>query len=449
MRLHVIDNDMVSAYRRALIGDIVAKNRFKRKFIAQAEGRFATRFTSSDGLVCVKDIKLKTGSYSYNDELMDLLNVQKSGDLVNKKVYPVWIYFTPKLKPSDIGAAEMTAIETRVRELVDRYSIDSIIVRFTRSNIYADMEPSGWEFGFSMSYVSAQDIAQVRLIGEVMYLMHRIWKGGNCTRFYDDPYSLGEPVCTMGSYTAKMSAEDIVRAVKESIGAKNSDIYGECDLLDFSCQEKINKLPPISPGLEFAYMVIYGVESGIWRRDSKGETGVSIEGLKQMTSREFVEFFRQHVATDFVYHKSTWEKVKNFLIGLVIVVTVVMGLYHISIAIQQAMIAYSTAVAAGAAFTAAAWEGITTFFIMMAPTGLVETLGTDWVSVTYAVGALETYNAMNMIASLGVSTDYAVQTLTPQDAEEAVDMVFSGTDYMVDAMMPDAWMRRQFAQLEI
>lgn len=454
MKLLVRNGDLIAAYRSAFVGDLLAKNRLKRKLIAQMEGRFGKRFAALDGAVCIEKLYIKTDSGEFNKELMDLLGISSAPDLYNSKVHPVWLYFAPKMQKDEIGQAETEEIEARVREIVGKYGIDGIIVHWRRSGSFATdkMEPIRWEFDFDKGIVDADDADEVELLGEVMFYMHKIWTGSGCKEWENsdcETYGYCEKFCKIASYKIVMDENRIVKAVKDSIASDNNDYCNGDYYFDEECRERLDRLPAISPGLELAYHVIYKTDGTIFKR-KPGTTavGVSIDALRDMRRDEFLDFFRIHASTDYVYHKSTWDKIKQFVIGVLIVVGVVVGLYHLALAFQAAAVAYQASVAAGMSMAAAVWSGIEAFVITMAGVSTAELFGTDFVAATYAMGLVNTFNTIAMLAGIGARPEYSAPAETPAQAESSVEVEYY-VDNFVDAMMPDRQIEALMAQFDI
>ncbi|WP_456403226.1 hypothetical protein [Hydrogenimonas sp.] len=446
MRLDVVDGDLFGAFRHAYVGELIARNRLKRKLIAQMRGGYAKRFTASDGTVCLEALYIKTDNGTFNDELCTLLNIDKSGDIANDKVHPVWIWFAPKAGVDELGASEYASIDARVRQLVQSYSIDRITVHFERTWSGADMDPKWWRLDFEISDIPSEERDEVRLIGEIMYQMHKVYKGGNCEAWESDDY-LGE-YCTAATYTVTMTEDQIAKAVRSSIDIMNSDDW----IGNYSgiYTNDLKYVPPLTPGLELAYHILYGTDGTIFYKNTAGygELGVSIDALEQMLSKDFISFFENHIQTDYYYHKSTWEKVKAFLLALLIIVAIAFGLWQVAKALEGAFIAYEASMAAGASFLASVWAGVEVFVLLMAGPSAAETFGSDWVAGTYAVGAMTTYSSINQIAAIGASPEYAVPATTPQEAEQAVEIFYSQTEYMA-MMMPDRQIEALMNQFDL
>ena len=470
MRLLVHNGDIIGAWRRAYLGEIISKNRFKSKMLAQIRGRFGRRFTAADGTECVSEIYLKTGGKTINWDLIKLLKIKDTSGIRKRKVHPVWIYFAPGVTDEDLTPQNRAVIEKRVRELVEKYDITGVTIHWRRE--FADrldesdeMAPDWWKLAKGDAAVAKEDSDEVNLIGQIMFDAHKSYKGKSCeawgksrytpsNRFYD-----GQEVCLQASYTVAMDADAIVKAVNENIdgkhdlkmcrGARRGGCGGGWDSLeDMAKRYKTER--PIRPGEELAYHILYKSDATVFYYEpgTWGRTGVSIRALEDMTSSGFIDFMSRHMQVDYHYHKSTWEKIKGFVMHLLAFASILIGAWQLTVAFNAATAAYEAAIVAGASTATAVWEGLQAFVLTMAGESAAEFFGTDMAAGTYVVGLVNTYSTIETLAGIGATPKGAVRTTKPEQTEQSTDVEFY-TDSFVDAMMPDAQIESMMSQFEI
>ena len=473
MRLLVRNGDLIGARRRAYLAEIVAKNRFKSKMLAQIRGPFGKRFTADDGTECVELVYLKTGGGRINRDLIELLHITDTDGIRKKKVHPVWIYFAPGISDEELSADNRATIAARVRELAEKYGIDGVTIHWRiawgdplRHNDRNVMEPDWWRPVKGDAPVAAEDADEVNLIGQIMFDAHKAYKGESCEARGKNPYASnrsflgGEEVCTAASYTVKTDADAIVKAVTENIEGRHDRICrggprrGGCGggITNFTeLAKRLKTQRPVRPGEELAFHILYKSDTDLFKYvpGTLGmRTGVSIAALADMTSTGFVEFFSKHIQVDYHYHKSTWEKIKGFVMHLLAFASVVIGAWQLTAAFQAAGAAFSAAMSAGSSTAAAVWEGTSAFFMTMAGASTAEFFGSDYAAATYAAGMVNTYSTITTLQGIGAAPEYARRTATPEQAEQSTDVSYA-TDSFVDAMMPDARIAAMLDMTEI